>query len=69
MIGQMGRMGGGFWPGGNVSTSTVVVMTVESLSDESSKQRFLGGVASMSRAPATAAEPPEKRKMPVRNAS
>ena len=62
-------MGGGFWPGGNVSTSAVVVRTVEPLSDESSEQRFLGGMGGISRAPATAAEPPEKRNMPVRNAS
>ena len=66
--GWMGQMGGGFWPGGNASTSTVVVRTVEPL-NESSEQRFLGGMGGISRAPATAAEPPEKRKMPVRNAS
>ena len=64
----MGRMGGGVWPGGNASTSAVVVRTVELL-DESSEQRFLGGMGGIFRAPATAAEPPEKRIMPVRNAS
>ena len=54
-------MGGGFLPGGNASTSAVVIRTVEPLSDESSEQRFLGGMGGISRAPATAAEPPEKR--------
>ena len=34
---------------------------MESL-DESSEQRFLGGMGGIFRAPATAAEPPEKRK-------
>ena len=39
------------------------------VASESSEQRFLGGMGSIFRAPVTAAEPPEKRKMPVRNAS